>query len=138
MTFRPKPDGGKRAVAWLATCFVVLGGAVACMAIAVGGDLEHLEATLLPVGGVVVVTIILLWLMRDRPAESRLLTNWNWLMGRGKRRVAYRLKPKVPPCDRVQSPPAPPTAESIREIVGGPNTWVPASTPPRRPRRSDG
>jgi hypothetical protein len=138
MAFRQKPDGGKRAVAWLATCFVALGGAIACTAIATGGDPEHLEATLVPVGGVVVGMIVLLLFLRDRPPETRLWTNWNWLLRRGKRRIAYRLRPKLPPCDRVPDAPAPPTAESIRNIAGGPNTWVPASTPPRRPRRSDG
>ena len=137
MSFRRKHDSGNRAVAWLATCFVVSGGAFSCTAIAMAGNPEHLQATLLPVGGVVAGTILLLWLLRDKPPESRLMTNWNWLLRRGKRRVAYHLKPMLPPRDRVPNSPSPPTAESIREITGGQKTWVPASTTRRKPRGSD-
>src|SRR5262245_44857063 len=131
MSFRQKHDQGNKAVAWLATCFVVMGGAVSCTAIAVAGNPEHLEIALVPVGGVIVGTLLLLWLLRDRPPEGRM--TWHWLLARAKRRVAYRLKPRVPPRDRASHPPSPPTAESIREITGGQNTWVPASTSRRRP-----
>ena len=137
MSFRQKQESGNRAVAWLATCTVVLGGAVSCTVIAVAADPNHLESTLVPVGGVVLGMLVLLWILRERPPESRLWTNWNWLMGRGKRRVAYHVKPKIPPCERVSTPPAPPTVESIREITGGQSTWVPASTARRRPPSSD-
>jgi hypothetical protein len=132
MTFRQKPDGGRKAVAWLATCFVALGGAGACTSIALAGNPEHLEVILVPVGGVLCGMIVLLWLLRDRPPETRLWTNWNWLLRRGKRRMAYHLRPKLPPGERVPNPPAPPTAESVREIASGTNAWVPLSTPTRR------
>jgi hypothetical protein len=133
MTFRQKPDGGRRAVAWLATCVVSIGGGFACAAIAMAGDAKHFETTLASIGGVLAGMMALFWLMRDRPLESRLWTNWNWLLRRGKRRIAYHLRPKLPPCERAPNP-GPPTAESIREISGGTSTWVPISTPPQRPR----
>jgi len=138
MPFRQKHDSGNRAVAWLATCCVVLGGAVSCTAIAAAADPEHLETSLVPVGGVVVGMIVLLWLLRDRPRESRLWTNWNWLLASKKRRVAYRLKPRVPSRERMSQPPAPPSVESIREITGGQKTWVPAATSRCQPPQSDG
>ncbi len=133
MSFRQDHSGGNKAVALLATCCVVFGGLVCCTAIAVAADPEHVESALVPVGGVIAGAVVLLWILRDRPPESRLWSNWNWLAGRGKRRVAYRVKPKVPPGQRVVVPPAPPTAESIRAITGRePNglthTWVPTST----------
>lgn len=137
MSFRQKHDSGNRAVALLASCLVVLGGAVSCTAIAVAAEPEHVESTLIPVGGVVLGMIILLWLLRDRPPERHPWANWNWMTGRDKRRVVYRVKPKVPPSQRVTTPPAPPTAESIREITGRQSTWVPASTPRPGPPRKD-
>ncbi len=70
MSFRQKHESGNRAVAWLATCCVGLGGAVSCAAIAVAADPEHLESALIPVGGVVVGMIVpALAIARPAPRE---------------------------------------------------------------------
>jgi len=128
MPLRQNHDGGNKAVALLATCFVVLGGAISCTAIAVAADPLHPESTLVPVGAVVLGIVFLLWILRDRPPECGSRINWNWLARRTKRRVAYKMQPKVPPSERASAPPGPPTAESIRAITGRQSTWVPAST----------
>jgi hypothetical protein len=128
MSFRQDHDSGNKAVTLLATCFVVLGGAASCTAIAIAADPEHLEATLVPVGGVVLGIVILLWVLRERPRESRARVMWGWLARRRKPRVAYHVKPRVPPAERAAPPAGPPTADSIRQITGRQSTWVPAAT----------
>jgi hypothetical protein len=133
MSFRQNHESGNKAVTLLATCFVVLGGAASCAAIAVAADPQHLEAALVPVGGVVLGIVTLLWILRARPPESQARVMWGWL-ARRKRKVAYHVKPRVPPAERAAPPAGPPTADSIREITGRPSTWVPtATTRPRSP-----
>lgn len=139
MSFRQDHSGGNKAVALLATCFVVLGGAVCCAAIVMAGNPEHLESTIIPVAGVIAGAVFLLWLLRERPPASGRWTNWNWLTPDDKQRVAYKVKPKIPASQRVTTPPAPPTAESIRALTGREpgglkNTWVPAAAPPAPPQ----
>jgi hypothetical protein len=136
MALRPNHNGGNKAVALLATCFVVLGGAISCAAIAVAADPLHPESTLVPVAGVVVGIIFLLWILRDKPPETGSRINWGWLARRSKRKVAYKVQPKVPPSERASAPPAPPTAESIRAITGRQSTWVPSPTSGARDPRS--
>jgi hypothetical protein len=137
MSFRQNHEGGNKAVTLLATCFVVLGGAASCTAIAVAADPEHLEAALISVGGVVLGIVILLWILRERPPESRARVMWGWLAGRRKRRVAYHVKPRVPPGERTAAPAGPPTANSIREITGRASTWIPAATTRPGPPQND-
>jgi hypothetical protein len=127
MSFRQNHDSGNKAVTLLATCFVVLGGAITCTAIAVAADPAHLEATLIPVGGVVLGIAMLLWILRERPPESQARVKWGWLAHRT-RKVAYRVKPRVPRGQRTPAPTGPPTADSIREITGRQSTWIPAAT----------
>src|SRR4029453_17093736 len=79
-------------------------------------------------------TLILLWLLRGRPAENHLKTGWAWLSQRRKRRVPYRVKARLPPSERSPAPSGPPTAESIRQITGRQGTWVP--TPVDQPLQS--
>lgn len=136
MSFRQNHENGNKAVTLLATCFVVLGGAASCAAIAVAADPQHLEAALLPVGGVLLGIVILLWILRARPPESRARVMWGWL-ARRKRKIAYHVKPRVPRSERTAPPSGPPTVDSIREITGRPSTWVPsASTRPQSPQNN--
>jgi hypothetical protein len=137
MSFRQNHDSGNKAVTLLATCFVVLGGAISCTAIAIAADPVHPEATLIPVGGVVLGIVMLLWILRARPPESRARVPWGWLARRRKRRVAYQVKPRVPPSERTTAPAGPPTADSIREITGRQSTWVPAATTRPGPPQND-
>ncbi len=132
MPFRQKHDSGNRAVAMLASFFVVLGGAATCVVIVVSAGKEHAEVALLSIAGATAAMLALLWLLCGRPPENRMKTGWSWLSGKRKRRVPYRVRAKLPPAERVSSPPAPPTVESIRAITGRQGTWVPAPQLERR------
>jgi hypothetical protein len=132
-SFQENRQRGNRAVALLAACFVVLGGGASCTLIALSADVGQPEAVIFPIAGVMTGTLILLWLVREEPAVNRLKTGWSWLSGRRKRRVAYRVRARVPAHERYPCPPAPPTAESIRQITGRPDngrngTWVAATS----------
>jgi hypothetical protein len=134
MRFQHDHSRGRRAVAILATCFVVLGGAAACAAIAMSADFAHPEAALLPIAGIVAGMLILVWLLREPPAVNHLKNGWTWLSQRRRHRVAYHVKPRLPPSQRSPAPSGPPTAESIRQITGRQGTWVP--TPVDQPLQS--
>src|SRR5262245_56886432 len=131
MSFGHDPQRGKRAVALLATSFVVLGGAVSCAIVALVAAHNHPEAALLPVAGVMMGTLFLLFLLRE-PRENRLKTGWGWLSHRRKRRVPYRVRARLRPSERSPAPTGPPTIESIRQITGRVNAWVPVSAEPSR------
>jgi hypothetical protein len=131
MSFRQNHENGNRAVAVLAACFVVLAGAATCATIVLSAGMQHAEAAILSIVGATAATLILLGLFCIRPPENRLKTGWGWLAGRRKRRVPYYVRSKLPPSERVSSPPAPPTVETIRAITGRQSTWVAASQPPR-------
>jgi hypothetical protein len=134
MSFRQKHDSGNRAVAMLASFFVVLGGAATCAAIVLSAGKENAETALLSIAGATVAMLTLLWLLCGRPPESRMKTGWSWLAGRPRRRIPYRVRAKLRPSERVSSPPAPPTVETIRAITGRQGTWVPApGAPPQAP-----
>ena len=129
-SFRQNHESGNRAVALLATCFVVLGGAGTCVLVALVSDPAHPGSALATAGAALVGVIALIWLLRDRPPENRAKSMWGWLGRRRRRKVEYHLRAKVPPSQRSPTPPAPPTAESIRGLTGGTSTWVPAVRPP--------
>jgi hypothetical protein len=137
MSFRQNHESGNKAVTLLATCFVVLGGAISLTAIVVATNPQHLDVALTAVGGAISGIVILLWLVRARPPESRARVMWGWLARRRKRRVAYHVKPRVPPGERTPAPAGPPTANSIREITGRSSTWVPAATTRPQPPQND-
>ena len=119
-------------MALMATCLVVLGGALTCTAIAIAADPENPRPTLYWAGGAIAGIVFLLWLLRERPRENRSRVLWGWL-GRRRKRVAYFLRPKLPPTERAPPPQGPPTVESIRAFSAGTSTWVPSSTaPPER------
>jgi hypothetical protein len=127
---------GNRAVALLATCVVVLLGALSCAAIAIAADPQNPRPTLYRAGATMAGIVFLLWMLRERPPENQTRVLWGWL-GRRRKRVAYHLRPKLPPTERSSPPQGPPTAESIRAVNSGTSTWVPSSTapPPRRNTR---
>src|SRR5262249_44216094 len=93
-------------------------------------DRNHPEAAVLPVAGVILGTLFLLFLLRDGPRENRLKTGWGWLAQRRKRRIPYRVRARLRPSERCPAPSGPPTVESIRQISGPLNPWVPFPTGP--------
>lgn len=119
----PGPKG--QAVAWLATCFVVMAGIISCTFIAVAMNANVVQIA--RYGGPLVLGVgSLFWLLRDRKPGGRLSQRWEWLSRR--RRPKTRLKlTRVTASPRPNQPaPAPPTVESLRELKGGLNTWVPS------------
>ncbi|MFN0052157.1 MAG: hypothetical protein ACKV0T_08195 [Planctomycetales bacterium] len=120
------------AVALLATCVVVVGGAFTCVMIGLASG-EELPRSLGFAGGCFAGIVLVLWLLRDRKATSSTRMNWGWL-GRRRRKVEFRVALRPRPDDQPSRPLSPPTAESIRELGGGINTWVPSQTapPPRK------
>src|SRR5689334_21982723 len=121
-SFRQNHESGNRAVALLATCLVVLGGADTCATVTLVSDPEHPGLALARAGGVVAGIVALLWLLRERPRENRAKSIWGWLGRRRRRKVEFRVKAKLPPAQRSPAPPGPPTAESIRALSGGTST----------------
>lgn len=134
MSLRPNHSNGNKAVSLLATCLVVLGGAVTCAVIVLSVDAERRQSSLQWTLGVMGGIIVLLWLFRDRPPENQAKAVWGWLGRKRRRRIAYRARAMLPASQRSGATPGPPTVESVRDIAAGTNTWVPASTcPPKRP-----
>jgi hypothetical protein len=127
MRFSHDRSKGNRAVVLLATCLIVLMGAIGCAAIALAGDPQQPLPTLILVGAAVVGIIFLLWVLRERPPENHAKIVWSWLGRRRKRTIAFRAQARLPPSQRAAAPPAPPTVESIRAITGGTSTWVPSA-----------
>jgi hypothetical protein len=122
-----------RAVALLATCFVVIAGAITCffIGVTIGGDPMHLlSITAACFGGI----SLLLFLLRDRKPENRAAARWSWMFGENKQKVTYRLAPRAPVSEGTIAPNAPPTAESVRALGGG-VAWVPSkgAIPSRNP-----
>ena len=135
MSFRRMHESGSRAVALLASVFVLLGGAATCTAIVFSAGREHAEAALFSIAGATAAMLTLFCLLCGRPPENRMKTGWSWLSHRQKRRVPYRVRAKLRPSERVSSPPAPPTVETIRAITGRQGTWVAAPAAPSSPPR---
>lgn len=129
-----KHSSGNKAVAWLATCVVIAGGAFVCFAIAMVSDAQRSQGLTI-CGSAFAGILLLLWIMRERPSRQAKL-QWAWLSRRKKRKVAFKVKPRVGKSALVP-PPVPPSAESVRNLSGGISTWVPSQAPPqRKPRNS--
>ncbi|MGQ0636964.1 MAG: hypothetical protein ACT4QC_20335 [Planctomycetaceae bacterium] len=124
----PRKYGAHKAVALLATCMVVLGGALTCTFIAMMGSADQGRA-LMTAAACFVGIVLLLWLLRDRAPENQAATRWSWL-GYRRRKIEYQVKLKRPPAGTGHN--APPTAETVRGLTGGLNTWVPAQRPEQR------
>lgn len=114
---------GDKAVALLATGFVVLAGAVTCVFIGVVASNDSQEA-LWTAGACFSGVILLLWLLRERKPENQTGALWSWLASRPRPKTEFRAKLQRPPVSAGSN--APPTAETVRNLTGGINTWVPA------------
>src|SRR5437764_11234302 len=97
MRFSQDHRSGNRAAVLMATCLIVLMGAIGCAAIALAGDPEKPLSTLIQAGAAIVGIIFLVWLLRERPPENRSKIVWSWLGRRRKRKIAYRAQAKLPP-----------------------------------------
>ena len=137
MRFSHDHRHGNRAVVLLATCLVVLMGAITCAAIALVANPARALPTLVQAGGAIVGIVFLIWVLRERPPENQAKLVWSWLGRRRRRKVVFRVKARLPASQRTGSLPAPPTAESIRAITGRTSTWVPVPNAEPRPRTND-
>lgn len=135
MAFKHNKDSGSKAASLLATCFVVLGGILACMFIVlVSSPSPKQSATIC--ASFFAGIVFLLWLMRDRPPENATAAYYSWFRWswRAKREdLRYEPRRRRAPAPEETEPPAPPTVESIRALRDDVKTWVPSST--RRPPR---
>ncbi len=127
--FSQDHGSGNRAAVLMATCLILLLGAIGCTTIALVADPKQPLSTLIQAGGAILAITFLIWILRDKPRENRAKIAWSWLGRRRKRKIEYRARAKLPPEQRT-APPAPPTAAAIRELGGGTSTWVPSSKKP--------
>lgn len=126
-----QPGGKSNAVAWFATCMTLGAGVVTCTIIgfAVNADMSQL----FKFGGPIMAGVLFLWwLVRDPQPGSGLSDRWGWLKRKPKpaKKAQVRLvRAKEAIASNAPSVPVggPPTAESIRELKGGVNTWVPSN-----------
>lgn len=118
----------ERAVAVLATAWVVLCGAGASVFVIVNGSSTPTQTLLVFAGGCLVAGI-LLWLVSDRNPLTPRASVFSWFRRRKATTVHYELrvrKTPISPDDRPQ----PPTAERVRQLSEeGLGTWVPARSP---------
>lgn len=130
MSGRQNHEGANKAAALLATSFVLVGGAVTCVFVATAMQADLVQA--LSIGGVTFGSFALvMWLLRDRTPANTARLRWGWLGRKPARKVALKLK-RARAAERYEAPPAPPTAETVRELKGGINTWVPSNLPRNR------
>lgn len=115
--------GARRAVALLATCLVVLMGALGCAVIIVTSRTDPTEP-LIATGCCFLAIGFVLWLIRDCHPGNMAAIRWGWL-GRRRRRIAYKLMARPVSPERPIHLNSEPTAESVRALAGGINTWVP-------------
>lgn len=116
----------------LATSFVVIGGAVTCAFIGtLSGESPLRLATMTGTcfGGIA----FFLWLLREKQPGNAAADRWSWLARDDRQRVEYRAAPRVPRHERPKAPNSPPTADSVRALTGGLDTWVPSKG--RTPRK---
>jgi hypothetical protein len=121
-------EAGKKAAAWLATCFVVGGGLTFCVMISVA-FFEKPARPLSIIAGVTAAFGALAWLLRDRSESEGSTSLLTWLFRRDdnhRHKVAYRLsrrEEKIPPSQLGSN--APPSVERLRDLSEGVNNWVP-------------
>lgn len=83
-----------------------------------------------------IVTLLLIWLLRDRP-DGTLRDSFAWL-SRKPAEASVDYEPQLKQVKRVRyGTNRPPTAEELRDLKEGDRNWVPSNTPAgqRRPRR---
>jgi len=127
-------DGGRLAASLLASTFVVIAGGLVC-AFMIFTFSDHPEKDFLWLGGGVAGLGLLIWLLRDKPPNDVRTRNFFWFTR--KKPAPYlpnyaprkRRNPEKIPLGSNE----PRSAENVRQLKEGANTWVPKSPPPRKP-----
>ncbi|MFN8856999.1 MAG: hypothetical protein ACK50P_15645 [Planctomycetaceae bacterium] len=125
------------AVAWLATWVTLVAGGGCCTLIAVAMNADWREG-FRSAGPIVAGIAFLWWLLRDRQPGSSHAERWSWLKRRRKIRRHVKIARTRPTGSASVPLSGPPTAESVRELKGGINTWVPSERPRTSPRPPPG
>jgi len=121
----PETSSKGQAVAWFATCVTLVAGVGCCVliSVAMNADWREIWRTSGPVVG---GAALLWWLLRDRQPGMRPVDRWRWLRRRSKSRQQVKIARSRPSGATTVPLSGPPTAESVRELKGGINTWVPS------------
>jgi hypothetical protein len=139
MGIQRHPESGRRAVALLATAFVVLIGAVLTAFVVLsfsdqGGWLPWVVWSALFSG-----VIVLLWSISDKPDGSVAGMKLLWFRTRAKvdPLTLYKFRKRRRRNDRPLGSNEPPTLDSVREAADiGSAQWVPHGPPPEREPRT--
>ena len=129
-------ESGDKAAALLATCFTVVGGMFVCTFIGVMTSHDS-TATMVTCGLCFTAIVGVLWLLRDKPPVNPTAAQFGWLSRNRKNEAPIyiprrRHEPEEVDYDRNKAPPAPPTAETVRQLQeeNAVKTWVPSKAPP--------
>ncbi|WP_298867427.1 hypothetical protein [uncultured Gimesia sp.] len=128
MTSGRSPHGsGDQAAAWLATVFTLAGGLFACIFVVVTSGEPPGKPMLIAIS-MIVVLLLTLWLLRDKPPEARQqsLRLWYWWKKKESDSYEYEPRPRKRSRSADYGTQTPPTLESIRERVDEHRTWVPS------------
>lgn len=126
---------GERAVAWLATSFVLFAGLGTCTFIVLMFSADPAPILLATVGGILGFAG-LLWILRNKQRDNILRMRYGWLRGMraAQKSVRYRFGRKSRARHVDPQTNQPPTADQIRQIrdESGLSTWVPSDYHARR------
>ena len=128
MTSGRFPHGsGDQAAAWLATVFTLAGGLFACIFVVVTSG-EPPGRPMLVAIGLIILLLLTLWLLRDKPPEARQqsLKLWFWWKKEETDGYEYKPRPRKRSRNSDYGTQSPPTLDSIREQVDDQRTWVPS------------
>ena len=123
----------------LATCFVILGGALACTGMTLAFSADP-TIPLMVIGGVTAGLGLLAILFRERPAvRSRSVMSWVFSRNARPAQVNYRPAIRKPRWQQFGTN-APPSLDEIRDLKDSERNWVPSNTRAgfRSQRRSQG
>lgn len=118
---------GNQATAWLATVFTLTGGVFACLFVLVSNG-ESPGKPMLITLSLMILAILILWLLRDKPPEARQhsLKLWYWWKKEESDSFEYKPRPRKRSHKSDFGTQTPPTLESIRERTDDQRTWVPS------------
>lgn len=107
-------------------CVIIMVGGVGFLIVGMLTFPGDLHIPLLGVAGFLTVALLIVWLLRDRPASS-LRDRYRWV-GSRRHREGLAYQPRILKARRRYGTNAPPTLDEIRELKEGLHNWVPSNT----------
>ncbi len=134
MVIRRNPDGGRTAVALLATALVVFSGAVATAFIVLTTAERATWVDWAVWSSMFVGIVLFLFAIRTKPDKEHLA--WGWFWRRAAKTTEDDYVPQYRTPSRKSVSKQPPTVESIRELSDQSANvlWVPSGNAPNRQR----